>query len=446
MSTDPYVPGVGTDAAVIEHVVLDLDVRLAANRVSGTAVLSVRLTRQGRRIELDLHRLRVSKVGAVVDGRALPASFTQPRRWPSRLVVDLGESRPEGTLVELTVAYAGTPTPRRSPWGTIGWEELTDGVLVAGQPHGASTWLPCVDSPVSRSTADITLTCDAGYLPVANGVGAPVRTRGSRVTWRWRLTQPVPAYLLTVQIGRYRLVDAAAPAEDLPPLRLVASTRTEQRARAALAAQPAMMAAFIAAYGPYPFDEYTAVVADDVLEIPLEAAGMSLFGTNHLDGSWESERLIAHEMAHQWFGNAVTLGRWADLWLHEGFACWSEWLWAEASGRSSIASMARRAWQRLAEDPVEHVLTEPGAAEMFEDWVYKRGALTVEALRVLLGREVFGSMLRAWVDAHRFGTVDTAGLRAHVHAWAPRAQVTPEQVDELFEAWTRRPELPPFPG
>lgn len=446
MSTDPYVRGVGTDAAVIEHVVLDLDVRLAANRVSGTAVLSVRLTRQSRRIELDLHRLRVSKVGAAVDGRALPASFSQPRRWPSRLVVDLGESRPEGTLVELTVAYAGTPTPRHSPWGTIGWEELTDGVLVAGQPHGASTWLPCVDSPVSRSTADITLTCDAGYLPVANGVGAPVRTRGSRVTWRWRLTQPVPAYLLTVQIGCYRLVDAAAPAEDLPPLRLVASTRTEQRARAALAAQPAMMAAFIAAYGPYPFDEYTAVVADDVLEIPLEAAGMSLFGTNHLDGSWESERLIAHEMAHQWFGNAVTLGRWADLWLHEGFACWSEWLWAEASGRSSIASMARRAWQRLAEDPVEHVLTEPGAAEMFEDWVYKRGALTVEALRVLLGREVFGSMLRAWVDAHRFGTVDTAGLRAHVHAWAQRAQVTPEQVDELFEAWTRRPELPPFPG
>ena len=72
MSTDPYVPGVGTDAAVIEHVVLDLDVRLAANRVSGTAVLSVRLTRQSRRIELDLHRLRVSKVGAAVARRPRP--------------------------------------------------------------------------------------------------------------------------------------------------------------------------------------------------------------------------------------------------------------------------------------------------------------------------------------------------------------------------------------
>lgn len=446
MSTDPYVPGVGTDAATVEHIALDLDVRLAANRVSGTAVLRVRLTKQSRRIELDLHRLRVSRVDAVVDGHAIASSFTQPGRAPSRLVVDLSESRPEGTLVELTVVYAGTPTLRRSPWGTIGWEELTDGVLVAGQPHGASTWLPCVDSPTSRSTAEITLTCDAGYLPVANGVGAPVRTRGSRVTWRWRLDQPVPAYLLSVQIGRYRLVDAAPPAEGLPPLRLVVSPRTEQRARRALAPQPAMMATFIDAYGPYPFEDYTAVVADEELEIPLEAASMSLFGTNHLDGSWESERLIAHEMSHQWFGNAVTLGRWSDLWLHEGFACWSEWLWAEASGRSSITSMARRAWQKLAAHPVEQALAEPGPEEMFEDWVYKRGALTVEALRHLLGTDLFGSMLRAWVREHRFGTVDSLGLRTHVHAWAPHAGVSRAQVDELFDAWTLRPALPPFPG
>ncbi|MBD4207067.1 M1 family peptidase, partial [Xanthomonas citri pv. citri] len=92
-------------------------------------VLRVRLAKQSRRIELDLHRLRVSRVAAVVDGRAIASSFTQPGRAPSRLVVDLGESLPEGTLVELTVVYAGTPTLRRSPWGTIGWEELTDGVL-----------------------------------------------------------------------------------------------------------------------------------------------------------------------------------------------------------------------------------------------------------------------------------------------------------------------------
>ena len=96
MSTDPYVPGVGTDAATVEHIALDLDVRLAANRVSGTAVLRVRLTKQSRRIELDLYRLRVSRVDAVVDGRAVASSFTQPGRcllYTSPRPRDYGESR-----------------------------------------------------------------------------------------------------------------------------------------------------------------------------------------------------------------------------------------------------------------------------------------------------------------------------------------------------------------
>lgn len=451
MSTDPYVPGVGTDAATIDHVELTLDVRLAANRLTGTAVLHTRLTRQGETVELDLHRLRAESVSATVGGRTLAVRHSQPRRSPHRLVVSLGESLPAGTVVELTVRYSGSPAPRRSPWGTIGWEELTDGVLVAGQPHGASTWLPCIDSPAVKSTADITVTCDAGYLPVANGVGSPVRTRGSRVTWRWRLEQPVSPYLLTLQIGRYRRVDGGgaavgAGAGALPPLRLVVSPRQEQLARAAMASQPRMMATFTAAYGPYPFTEYTAVIADEVLEIPLEAAGMSLFGTNHLDGSWESERLIAHEMSHQWFGNAVTLGRWSDLWLHEGFACYSEWLWAEASGRSSVASMARRAWTGLSRARQDLVLVDPGPADMFDDRVYKRGALTVVALRRLLGAEVFGEMLRAWVAEHRYATVDTAALRAHVHRWADAAGATADDVDALFDAWTARPALPPFPG
>ncbi|MBD4563225.1 M1 family peptidase, partial [Xanthomonas citri pv. citri] len=73
-------------------------------------------------------------------------------------------------------------------------------------------------------------------------------------------------------------------------------------------------------------------------------------------------------------------------------------------------------------------------------------ALTVEALRQLLGADLFGSMLRAWVREHRFGTVDSLGLRTHVHAWAPHARVSRAQVDELFDAWTLRPALPPFPG
>jgi len=453
MSTDPYIPGVGSDTATIEHLRVELDVRLASNRVAGVAELHVRLCRQSDTVELDLHRLAVDGAAGTHDGRPLKVRATTPRNRPHRVVVHLGASLPEGSLVVLRLSYSGHPRPRRSPWGTIGWEELTDGVLVAGQPHGASTWVPCIDSPAVRQTADITVTCDAGYLPVANGRGTRLRSRGSRETWRWVMDRPVPAYLLTLQIGRYRQVTApgsgtpeSAAAGGVPPLRLVVSPHLQARAEAAMAGQGRMMEAFTAAYGPYPFDDYAAVVADDVLEIPLEAAGLSLFGVNHLDGSWESERLIAHEMAHQWFGNAVTLGRWSDLWLHEGFACYSEWLWAEASGRAALRHEAKQAWHGLKRQGEDLVLAAPGAADMFDDRVYKRGALTVLAVRTLLGDAVFGEMLRDWVARHRFATVDTQGFRAHVLAWAPRADVAPEDVDALFDAWTLRPELPAFPG
>ncbi len=79
-----------------------------------------------------------------------------------------------------------------------------------------------------------------------------------------------------------------------------------------------MLAFFSRVFGDYPFGAYTVVITEDDLEIPLESQGLSTFGANHLVQSWDTERLIAHEMSHQWFGNSLTLADWADIWLHEG--------------------------------------------------------------------------------------------------------------------------------
>jgi aminopeptidase N len=195
------------------------------------------------------------------------------------------------------------------------------------------------------------------------------------------------------------VIDAVAE-EDLSrvvPMRTLTPSDVDDGFEAAFGRQPEMMSAFIGWFGPYPFDGYTAVVTADDLEIPLESQTLSTFGRNFCREDWHAVRLVAHEMAHQWFGNALTLRRWQDIWLHEGFACYAEWLWSEASGAETADHWARHHHERLADLDQDLVLGDPGPELMFDDRVYKRGALTLHALRLTVGDEAFFALLKDWV-------------------------------------------------
>jgi aminopeptidase N len=180
-------------------------------------------------------------------------------------------------------------------------------------------------------------------------------------------------------------------------------------------------------------------VTPDELEIPLEAQGLAVFGSNHVDGRGGEERLIAHELAHQWFGNSVGVARWQDIWLNEGFGCYAEWLWSDAAGKGSADELAREHHALLARLPADLLVGEPGPTHMFDDRLYKRGALTLHALRLDLGDEAFFDVLRAWTTAHRHGTATTADFIDLV------ASMTGRPVGEFFEAWLFKPELPELP-
>ncbi|SKU57072.1 peptidase M1, membrane alanine aminopeptidase [Mycobacteroides abscessus subsp. abscessus] len=203
--------------------------------------------------------------------------------------------------------------------------------------------------------------------------------------------------------------------------------------------QPQMMKLFIKQFGPYPFAAgYTVVVTDDDLDIPLEAQGISVFGANHCDGSRHSERLVAHELAHQWFGNSVTARRWRDIWLHEGFACYAEWLWSEESGGPTADARARHYHQKLKDLPQDLILADPGPQLMFDDRVYKRGALTLHALRLCLGDTKFFALLQDWTTRYRHSTVitdDFTGLAAGY---------SDESLRPLWTAWLYEKQLPPL--
>jgi aminopeptidase N len=430
-STDSYLPAHGNGGYRVTHYDLALDYRPGVGRLSGRAVLTAVAEQPLATFSLDLSGLRVDRV--LVDGRPAPR-YTHRG---GKLRIRAARMVPAGTAFTVEVRYVGTPAPIRSGhWGEVGWDQLTDGALVASQPIGAPSWFPCNDHPSDKAGYRISVTTASAYTVVANGTLTSRRIGAGSTTWVYEQRAPTPTYLVTVQIGRYRLLDlsrAPVPQRGAVPARL--ATRFEHD----FGRQFGMFAEFGRLFGPYPFDEYTVVVADEDLEVPVEAQGVSVFGANHLDGRRGSEHLVAHELAHQWFGNSLTVADWRHIWLNEGFANYAEWLWSEVSGGEPASVHAARSWAALAVLPQDLRLVDPGVRRMFDDRVYQRGALTLHALRTTIGDADFFGLLRDWTTTHRHGTVTTDDFTtlAGRHTSLP--------LDDLFTAWLRDATLPALP-
>jgi aminopeptidase N len=420
---DPYFPGHGDLTYDVTKYDLTLDYKVSTNHLVGRATIHGVALADLDSFELNLSGLVVGKV--TVDGVRSRRHKRQGNRlavWPHRQIA-------RGTSFVVVVDYQGHPSPVHGPHGECGWEELDDGSIVAAQPYGASSWFPCNDRPSSKAAYTITVAADAAYHVVANGTLSDVRRGASRTTWVYYQPEPMATYLAAVHIGRYEPTVLIGSA----PISVYRPRAMATKADAALARQPDMMAAFVELFGPYPFRRYAVVVTPDALEIPLEAQGMATFGANHMTASWEAQRLIAHELAHQWFGNSLTLGHWRDIWLHEGFACYSEWMWSERSGGPTAHAHAERHWARLARLPQDLVLTAPAPPLLFDDRIYKRGALLLHRVRTLMDDERFFLMLRDWTASNAHGTVTTGMWVDQVRAHAGN-QVVRTMDSWLFEA------------
>lgn len=465
LTPDSYTPTHGSAEVGIRHYDLSLEYRVRSNRLKAVAVLTgtvrgpagtapggtgprmdrIGLDRIGLdRISLDMARpLRAEEVLLwcldADSGAGTPVAVRSFRQHRGKL-----EIRPErplgaGEMFRLSIRYRGKPRPEEGQWGAVGWEELTDGVLVAGQPTGAPSWFPCNNLVAEKATYRIGVSVEAGYRVASNG-SLVSRVPGSgQETWIFEQSEPMSAYLATVQIGRYRQLDlpGQVPQSVLAPAYLVGE------AQATLKRQDAMMVLFSERFGPYPFGRYTVVVADDRLEMPLEAQSVSVFGHNHLGTGAEQESLAAHELAHQWFGNSVTARSWQDIWLHEGFATYAEWMWAEAADGADPDRRARSelAWLRRQRQDLR--LADPGPAGMFDERVYRRGALALHTLRRAGSDAVFFHLVQEWCSRYRHSCADTGNFLDLADGVYASAGVS---ASGLLAPWLYGPEVPDDAG
>ena len=336
------------------------------------------------------------------------------------------------------MTYGGTPQPISLGSAIFGAGWQTDGrdAYVVSEPAGAATWFPANDHPTDKALFTFEITVPADLVAVANGVLVEERTEpDGRRTWRWEASDPMATYLASIVVGDLVLETGTAPTG--LPLRDAYPPELAEDARALFARTGEMIATFEEWFGPYPFEVYGHVVVDEELGFALENQTLSLFGTDLLGSGTAGERTVAHELAHQWFGNAVSPASWNDIWLNESFATYAEWVWLQAAYDQPIATSAERAH---AGADYGVAPSNPGNEELFQPTVYIRGGLALHALSVEMGDQAFRTLLREWPLRHRHSSASTDDLRALAE------ELSGKDLGPVFDAWVHGTALPPFPS
>jgi aminopeptidase N len=428
---DEVFPGLGDPRIDVDH--YDVVVRADPGRpgVEGTAslTLSARTAEPLASFTLDLRGPGVTT--ATVAGDPAEVRVTDPNEAVEIEVIP-ATPLPPGEPVEVVLAYGGSPAPATFPGlgVPVGWQpDDRGGWFTLAEPDGTSTWAPVSDHPSDKATWTITLDTPADATGVANGRLVSEAVVGDRREWVWATDEPMATYVVLAAVGDYDLVERSGPdGIDLvfafPPDLLPAD-------RAKFDEIDEIIEYFTDRFGPYPADAGGAIVVDTALGLALETRTRPTFGIDAIrsDGVWA----LVHEVAHEWYGNAVTPATWADLWLNEGFAVYAEWLYLDHLGEIDLDAVAEGARR----DGV--AVTDPDAAATFAGAVYEGGARVLHALRLTIGDDAFDELLRRWFADHVGGDVTTADLVALAEELAGR------DLETFFGGWLDEPVQPPFP-
>jgi aminopeptidase N len=412
---DPFFPHQGNGGYDASTYDLDLAYEPGSQRLRATATIAAVATQDLSRFDLDYRGPTIDVVS--VDGA--PAAF---KRRGQELVVTPVAGITSGSAFTVEVRYHGRAANIKDPDGALdGWIHTDDGVAALGEPQGAPTWFPCNDAPTDKALYRISIRVPERLKAISNGRLASHESDG---TWNWVSEEPMASYLATVVIGRFQVRRARAAGV---PSYVAVDPREARKSHRPLRAIPRIMRLFNRLFGRYPFSQVGAIVDHaPKVDYALETQTRPVYDRA------PNARLIAHELAHQWFGDSVSVASWPDIWLNEGFATWAQWRYAQSVGDASPAKRLRRLEREPASEvdlwnPPPAALRKP--AQLFADSVYVRGAMTLEALRERIGNSAFYSTLRAWMTTHRDGNANVQDFTSLAE------QQSGKNLDALFRRY-----------
>jgi aminopeptidase N len=398
----------------------------------GRTRVDVRLLAEGlTELRLDLDGPRVDRVS--VHGE--PLTF---RRDGGRLIVDLARPRGRGEIVPVLVEYHGLPDGKGL---RAGRSAHGDPILFADNwPENARRWIPSIDHPSDKATVDFAVTAEDRYEVVAPGRLVETRSlHDGRRTTRWSERVPIPTYCMVIGLAEFQVTHLGA-ADGIPISAWVFPEDAPLAARK-LARSALVLERFSDLVAPFPFEKLAHVQSSTAWGA-TEYASAVFYSENHFRGEDASDGVVAHELAHQWWGDSVTPADWDHVWLSEGFATYFHGLFVEGLGGPPAL---REFMARAASTVREASVTKPGAvvdpavvepAAKLSAFAYQKGAWVLHMLRRKLGDEPFFRGLRQYYSAHAGATATTEDLRHSLEA------ATGRDLLPFFRQWLYRPDLP----
>jgi aminopeptidase N len=398
---DPYYPDDGNRGYDVKRYHVRLQYFRPTQRIAATTTITSRATSHLRRFNLDLIGMKISSV--TVDG----VRARHRRAAAHELVIRPAHPLAAGHRFVTKVAYAGKPGVDPVDAIRSGWyHSVTSGAgFVAGEPHSCTLWYPCNDHPTDKAKFSLTATVPRPLAAVSNGRQLPTTAgmRGGKPvrTFRWRLGEPTATYLTTLYIDkltfeRSRLADGTRVVSAYGPR---PGSAPSQEVRL-----PAILRVLSRRWGPYPAPEAGGIFVSASVPFSIETYTRPLY----FEGADAST--IAHENAHQWWGDNISIRRWRDICFNECLASYSQWLWGEHRGADLDARY--RAGVSGSPSWLKAPLYDMGPGHEFDfNGVYLKGAYFVHALRNKIGDTAFFRAMRSIQRQRAGGNMSMLDLR-----------------------------------
>ena len=432
---DAYFPLLGNGGYEVEHydIALDLDVE-GGSINSATATIDAIATQNLSAFNLDYR-------GPEIDSISVNNETADYTRNDGELTITPATPIADGAPFQTVVTYHGTPDGGDDRFQR-GWWTTENSVFTVGEPAGSDVWYPVNGHPLDKATYTISITVPVEYNVVANGRlsqlthADAVAGQTSTNTYTWENDEPTASYLVTFHAGLFETDTLDGP--DGITLIEAFPADMERREREIFDKTPEMLEVFTDLFGPYPFASLGQTLLDDTdFNAALETQTMITY-----DASSAREPTVAHEIAHQWFGNSVSLERWQDIWLNEGFARYAQILWdeqtygeeaAQATLRRQIASFAN---STRVSDSEGVKIGDPGPDHIFSEVVYAGGAVFLSQLREEIGDDAFFDLLKEWNSRYFHSNANSEDFQALAE------EVSGQDLDTFFTEWLDTPWTP----